>query len=75
MLCLNFSIQRLADFTEEGLRWFSMKYRTIPVCEDKKIYLDKQFGFMELKIFFIKRILVVLNTKQVNAFVPECLIL
>lgn len=35
MLCLNFSIQRLADFTEEGLRWVSMKYRTIPVCEDE----------------------------------------
>lgn len=31
------SIQRLADFTEEGLRWFSMKYRTIPGKMEKSL--------------------------------------
>lgn len=31
------SIQRLADFTEEGLRWVSMKYRTIPGKMEKSL--------------------------------------
>nr|XP_034337495.1 caldesmon-like [Crassostrea gigas] len=31
------SIQRLADFTEEGLQWFSMKYRTIPGKMEKSL--------------------------------------